>query len=520
MPGIIKNRIAQAGVAAALLVLASTGYADKIHQEDGIMNNHSTEYVRTLNRNASTDADAAFYNPAGLAFMERNGLHINFSSQTYHVRRAHTMDFYAIKRNTGPVETTPHKLEYFIGTLPEEYSAELTAPVLPGFDVVWKKDRWAAYFDLAVMQAATDMTFDRGLAILDWGNLIIFETNFDKDNNHFVSYSTNSKAIRNEMYLGFTFGGAYQIKNWLSAGGGLRVISASGNMKVRSNQIRYYYTDNSTGDFTLEKGGDWDIDTDSKGMGYGIILSTHFRPGELFHALRGLNAALRLEYYLPMELEKTTNKFVAPSPTVESGNLDIFMDGSDNPAFGSRRGSKTLKATYPPTVNLGLSYLLGGWINLVSSSQVTLRRMNDLDGREKDFNIGYQAGAGVEFILNDRITLSTGYLYNDFGIKPEARNEADQMLRSHTVGGGGKFTVDDNLVINLGAFYQYFVPAANYEVQYTNVTGPTWSYLKKEFRESRYSVSIGITYRLPAGMSENDAEKNSLTLPRNNAKLQ
>ncbi|HPA73272.1 MAG TPA: hypothetical protein PKY31_13445 [Spirochaetota bacterium] len=519
MPQTIKNRFAQAGAVAALLVLASTGYADKIHQEDGIMNNHSTEYVRTLNRNASTDADAAFYNPAGLAFMAKNGLFINFSSQTYHVKRAHTMDFYAIKKGTtGSVDTPPHKLGYFIGTLPDEYSAELTAPVLPGFDVVWKQDKWAAYFDLAVMQAATDMTFGRGLAILDWGNLIIFETNLPMDYNHFVSYSTNSKAIRNEMYLGFTFGGAYQIKNWLSAGGGLRVISASGNMKVQSNQVRYYYTDNLN-DYQLMKGDDWDIDTDSKGMGYGIILSTHFKPGGLVHALRGLDAALRLEYYLPMELEKTTNKFVAPSPTIESGNLDIFMDGSDNPAFLGRTTSKTLKATYPPTINLGLSYLLLGWINLVSSSQVTLRQMNDLDGREKDFNIGYQAGFGAEFILNDKITLSTGYLYNDFGIKPEARTEADQMLRSHTVGGGGKFTIDDNLVINLGAFYQYCVPATNYEIQYTNVTGPTWSYLKKDFRESRYSVSIGVTYRMLGSPSEQMAEKNSLML-RKDAKQQ
>ena len=516
MPATIKNRFAQAGAIAALLVLTTTGYADKIHQEDGIMNNHSTEYVRTLNRNASMDTDAAFYNPAGLAFMAKNGLHINFSSQTYHVSRAHTMDFYAIKRGTNAVEMTPHKMSNFIGTLPDEYPAELTAPVLPGFDVVWKQDKWAAYFDLAVMQAATDMTFGRGLAILDWGNLIIFETNFDTANNHFVSYSTNSKAIRNEMYLGFTFGGAYQIKNWLSAGGGLRVISAKGNMKVQSNQIRYYYTDNSSV-YTLEKGGDWDIDTDSKGMGYGIILSTHFKPGGLVHALRGLDAALRCEYYLPMELEKTTNKFVAPSPTIESGNLDIFMDGSGNPAFLSRSGSKTLKTTYAPTANLGLSYLLLGWINLVSSSQVTLRQMVDLDGRENDFTIGYQAGFGAEFILNEKITLSAGYLYNDFGIKPAARTEADQMLRSHTMGGGGKFTVDDNLVINIGAFYQYFVPATNYEIQYTNVTGPTWSYLKKEFRESRYSVSIGVTYRLLGGASENAAEKSSLML-RNDAK--
>lgn len=508
MPKMIKNKYLKAGAALLVLLQAAAGLATELHQEDGILTNHSTEYVRTLNRNTSTDPDAAFYNPAGLAFMSKDGLHISFSSQTYNVKKAHTLDFYAFRKDYPPVDGVfatnppPHEQADFIGTMPDEYGAELTAPVLPGIDVIWKQGRWAAFFDLAVMQAALDMTYGDGLAVLDWGNLLLKETGLTNSTDKLIMYSRDATAVRNEMYIGITLGGAYEIMNWISAGGGLRVIHASGNMSVKIKEIDFVQSP-SAGTYTLDDTfSDWDIDTDTEGFGYGFILSSHIRPGGLTSALKGLDATLRFEYYLPIELEKTTNSFVAPDVIEESGNLDIFKDGTANPGFNGNtgykhgNGSKILKITYAPTLNFGLSYVLFDWIKLLSSGQISFRQMPDLDGREKDYNMGFQVGAGVEFMVNKKVTLSTGYLYNNFGIKPEARTEADMLLDSHQVGAGGKFSIDENLDINVGAFYQYFVPATVYQVKYVNVSEPTWSYLKKDFKEARYSVSIGATYRM------------------------
>lgn len=97
--------------------------------------------------------------------------------------------------------------------------------------------------------------------------------------------------------------------------------------------------------------------------------------------------------------------------------------------------------------------------------------------------------------MNPKITLSLGYLYNNFGIKPDKRTEADPLLNSHQVGCGAAFHVDENLVINIGAFYQYFIPATAYTTEYVNVSEPTMSYLRKDYEEERYSFSAGITYR-------------------------
>ncbi|NLV66176.1 MAG: porin family protein [Spirochaetes bacterium] len=507
----IKSKCLKAGIAMLVLLQAAAGYSTELNQEDGIMTNHSTEYVRTLNRNTSTDPDAAFYNPAGLVFMAKDGLHINFSSQTYHVKKTHTLDFYALKiGETGSINPTPHSdaIGTFEGTLPDEYGAELTAPVLPGFDIVWKQDKWAVFFDLAVMQAATNMIFGDGLAVLDWGNLLAFETTFDPSTQAFITFSSDPEAVRNEMYIGITLGGAYEIMNWLSAGGGLRIIHASGNMQVKINDVQYLRDTTPLVADGLELKNDaadeWDLDTDYEGFGFGIILSTHIRPEGLVPVLKGLDATLRFEYYLPMELEKKNNSFKAPVAIEQSGNVDIFKDGTADPSFNGGggyaspggNGTKILKTTYAPTLNLGLSYMLFDWIKLLSSGQISFRQMRDLDGREDDYNVGFQVGAGVEFILNQKITLSTGYLYNNFGIKPEARTEADMLLDSHQLGAGAKFSVDENLDINIGAFYQYFVPVTVGYVKYVHVTEPTWSYLKKDYEEARYSVSIGATYRM------------------------
>lgn len=501
---ISKIKLLKAALVLAAAIHGSSAYATELNQEDGILSNHSTEYVRTLNRNTSTDPDAAFYNPAGLVFMTKDGLHISFASQTYYVHKEHTLDFYGLKKGTDAIKAPPHKQSSFLGTLQDEYGATLTAPCLPGLDIIWKQDKWAVFFDLAVMQAAMDMTFGDGLAVLTWGNLLAFETGFDPDTRNFVSFSMDAEAVRNEMYIGITLGGAYEFMNWLSAGGGLRIIHAQGNMRVKIKDVHYCTADDimNPAELTISEGDEWDLDTDTEGLGFGIILSTHFRPEGLLPALKGLDATMRFEYYLPMELEKTTNSFEAPASIEQSGNLDIFKDGSADPAFnsgagyGHGNGSKILKATYSPTLNFGFSYMLFDWIKLLSSFQLSFRQMRDLDGREKDYNTGFQAGLGVEFILTDKITLSTGYLYNDFGIKPECRTEADMLLSSHQLGAGGKFNVDENLDINIGAFFQYYLPSSTYYVKYVHVTEETWSYLRKDFDEVRYSVSISATYRM------------------------
>ncbi len=516
-----KNRIkinkAVLEIFLIILLASAAGHSSELHQEDGIMTNHSAEYVRTLNRNTSKDPDAAFYNPAGLAFIPEDGLYISFSSQTYYVKKTHTMDFYALEKSSGPVTAAPHKQTWFRGNLPEEYKSELTAPSVPGFDFIWKENKWAAFLDIAVMQAALDMTYDNGLAVLDWGNLLSRETTMTTE--HLEQYTRNAIAVRNEMYIGITAGGAYQFADWISTGGGLRVIQAQGNMMVKISNINFIM--DGAPYYPAATEDSWDLDVDTSGIGYGLIFSTHLRPEGLLPILKGLDVTFRGEYYPTMELKKKTNRFMIPVTIESSGNVDIFKDGSPSSemSYNKGNGSKTLKVTYPSTLNFGLSYLLFEWIKFETSAQISLRQMRDLGGRENDYNIGYQTGLGIEFIISPEVTLSIGYLYNDFGIKPDKRTEADPLLNSHQIGTGACFHINENLEINIGGFYQLFIPATAYYKNYVNVSEPTYSYIRKDFDETRFSVAIGATYRLFSNSDNSpntDKESSSLNQKSNN----
>lgn len=99
-----------------------------------------------------------------------------------------------------------------------------------------------------------------------------------------------------------------------------------------------------------------------------------------------------------------------------------------------------------------------------------------------------------------------GYLFNDFGIKPEKRNEADMLLDFHQFGAGAGFKISEKLELNVGAFYVLFVPVKVYSTEVTKVGGSsTTHYLSKNFDESRYSVGIGVTYRFTPDSSDKDS---------------
>ena len=62
----------------ALLLTSTVTWAGDINNSS----NHSAAFARTLTRNASTEADAAVYNPAGTAFAKA-GLQISLHNQHY-----------------------------------------------------------------------------------------------------------------------------------------------------------------------------------------------------------------------------------------------------------------------------------------------------------------------------------------------------------------------------------------------------------------------------------------------------
>ena len=163
----------------------------------GIDNKHnlSTEYIRTLNRNAATDsADAVVYNPAGVVKMQ-DGLYVNLSGQ------------YALKNYSNTVAGT-------------EYDTD-NPDLVPSLFGLYRKDRWAVYAAFTIPCGGGTVDYEKGDATT-WG----LGQQVIASSGGLFSFIQDQSLEAKSYYYGFTVGGAYAFNNMISLSLGVRYINA------------------------------------------------------------------------------------------------------------------------------------------------------------------------------------------------------------------------------------------------------------------------------------------------------
>ncbi|MDA3881538.1 MAG: hypothetical protein PF436_14200, partial [Prolixibacteraceae bacterium] len=110
--------------------------------------NQSTQYIRTLSRNASTSIDAAYYNPAGLAKLD-NGLYLSIHNQSIFQTKTITNDFYLLNQNT--------------------FEGEVSALLFPSGFAVYKMNKLAFSFAFGPNAGGGSATFENGLPSFEIG---------------------------------------------------------------------------------------------------------------------------------------------------------------------------------------------------------------------------------------------------------------------------------------------------------------------------------------------------------------
>jgi long-chain fatty acid transport protein len=191
--------------------------------------NNSADFIRLMNRNASTDVDAVYFNPAGLTYLN-DGLHFYLSSQTIYQTRTITSDVPSLTSDT------------FEGTT--------FAPVFPNFYVAYKKGDLAFGAGLVPIGGGGSAIFDDGLpsfavpASLLPSGLTAFgipTSNYDFD----IAFDGSS------IYLGGQAVVSYKINDMISVAGGARYFAATnsytGHLKdimIDPNYPDFGYTGN------------------------------------------------------------------------------------------------------------------------------------------------------------------------------------------------------------------------------------------------------------------------------------
>lgn len=93
----------------------------------------------------------------------------------------------------------------------------------------------------------------------------------------------------------------------------------------------------------------------------------------------------------------------------------------------------------------------------------------------------YEMLAGVEVKVTDKLLLSTGLQFSDFGVNPSYLSDISFIDDSFMVGAGGKYSFNENWDLNFGFCY----------ANYAHGAGSTGSkYLRKT-----YNASVGVDFR-------------------------
>lgn len=184
--------------AATLIVSTSTFAGDYLTNT-----NQHAAFLRMAARGASIDVDGVYSNPAGLAFLPKNGFHLSLTGQSAYQTReiAATSGLWTLDGQ----ETT------------QNYKGTASAPFIPSFHGVYKDDKWAISASFAVTGGGGKASFDNGLPMFNALAIgMLYQQQITPD-----KYTINTAMDGKQYIYGVQLGLSYRINDWLGvfAGG-------------------------------------------------------------------------------------------------------------------------------------------------------------------------------------------------------------------------------------------------------------------------------------------------------------
>jgi len=164
--------------------------------------NQSAAWSRMLVRDASTDIDAVYYNPAGLTKLE-DGMYISFSNQSIFEDLTITNSFPYLNNKT------------FTGTV--------TAPVFPDLYFAYKHKRWAFSFGFTVIGGGGSADFSKGIPSAEMPISSLVGVFGDLG---VTGYSVDMAVTGSSVYYGLQVGASYAISDHVSVYAGVRYVIA------------------------------------------------------------------------------------------------------------------------------------------------------------------------------------------------------------------------------------------------------------------------------------------------------
>ena len=436
-------------LAAMALTVATQSFAGGLLTNT----NQSASFLRSVARGTSLDADAVYYNPAGVVFMS-NGFHLGISDQMATQTRTITSSYAAFamgaQNNLNPTK---------------DFKGEVFSPLIPSVHFAWKKDRLALMAGIGVNGGGGSLEFANGLGSFE-RMFSVLPVGMQQLNIPASAYDMDMYLMGKSMTLAFNAGAAFRITDWLSVAAQIRYSSSSnsyeghmkdinvlvgGQMQSASALFSNAYAtmkgqyeqlvaaglgDSADAQKLLAgmqaagenavKTANHILDVKQKGTSISPIIALAFHKG-------AWDASVKYEFKMATELEIESAEVSAKDPVINA----IFADGSK------------VKAETPALLAAAVSRHFG-------PVKVTAQWHHYFDkNAENSFSPVIEGNTneymfGAEWQINDKWLVSAGTQRTQLNMNENAYSDMNFAISSWSIAAGLAYQVCDAARINLG----------------------------------------------------------------------
>ena len=474
-----------------LTIISCAAVATAFAGGTNVNTNHATAYLRSVARGTTLDPDAVYHNPAGASFMT-DGFHFSLNIQEA-VQNKKTISTFAPfaynANNTG----NPTK----------EFVGKTFAPVIPSFDLVWKKKRWAVMASFGIGGGGGSATYENGLASFEsMLSQIPYGVGMTAtQGQQGFPYSMDMNISGNSMTFQGQVGVSFRITDWLAVAAQARLSYATKSYNGYLKNIQMYnpltqamgsapaffqamanqyaagaqagnqealaaYTQYMT---YAAMTADHELDVKQKGFGVSPVVALMFNH-------KGWAASVKYEFRTNLDLKTQAAEVSANDPVISGIFPNGAVTAADMPAQLAIAASRNFNDKVKLTVEWH-HYFDKGAQNGYSAAIL---------GNTNEYL------AGVEYYINNKWLVSAGYQYTDFNIDVAQYSDLDFAINAHAVGFGFAYNFNDHIRLNAGVmkpFYEEVVKeSAIYNGNSLGLGG------KDVFKNSRWAWGLGVDF--------------------------
>jgi len=471
--------------------------------------NQSAIYVRMFARDASTNIDAVFFNPAGLTKLS-DGLYLSLNNQYISQNQYVTSNY-----------------QHLIGS-PIEYHGIVNAPLFPGIYAAYKTGKFVISLGINPVGGGGGATFNKGLPAFE---LPVSGLVPQLSNVGVTAYSLDAYFEGTSVFWGYQLGASYEINDMFSVYLGARYVAAKNTYAGHLTDIMItqggteiaavdYFTQTATSlqplydGFTpvynaadgalrtltlaeaeaagyitpaqqaaLEGGlsalnvpvstpigiayeqavspsylgarraehvlaDQEDVEVEQKGSGITPIIGVNISPNDK------LNIGIKYEHSTKIELENNTTKdFIIDYDYLTDTETGMFPDG------------EVKRSDMPALLSIGLDYKISDKFSVSTGFHTYFDKSANygkkIDGEYVDNSEiidgnSMEWALGLQYKLSEKLLLSGGYLMTRTGVSEQYQSDMSFSLNSHSVGFGGAYSVSPMIDLNLGIGYTIY----------------------------------------------------------------